>query len=306
MYLNCHTGFSFKYGTLPIEALFDEAKRCGVRKLALTEINNTASYLEMLRICEKNRYHKNGLTKFGKEPYNLDIAVGVEFRNEDQLLYVAVAKNNIGFEIINRFLSYKNREDTSFPMRAPDWEDVFTIYPFGKIDPGILRDHEYIGVGKQDLHHYSICSGRQEYIQKFVALHPVTFLSPENKNGKLVYKDHSAHRLLRCMAHNTLLSKLAEHQQARRDEFMLPESELKKRFERYPELIDHAESLLDQCSIGCRQNEDKNKKYFTGNKKDDSELLQRETVKGFKRRYGNIPKKTKKGRNKEKKRKKTG
>jgi len=43
MYLNCHTGFSFKYGTLTIKELFDEARRCGVHKLVLTEINNTAS-----------------------------------------------------------------------------------------------------------------------------------------------------------------------------------------------------------------------------------------------------------------------
>ncbi|MDZ7649518.1 MAG: PHP domain-containing protein [Cytophagales bacterium] len=47
MYLNCHTGFSFKYGTLPIKTLFEEAKRCGVHKLAITEINNVSSYLDM-------------------------------------------------------------------------------------------------------------------------------------------------------------------------------------------------------------------------------------------------------------------
>ena len=286
MYLNCHTGFSFKYGTLPIEALFDEAKRCGVQKLALTEINNTASYLEMLRICEKNRSHKNGLTKYGKEPYDLNIAVGVEFRNDDQLLYIAIARNNTGFESINRFVSYKNRENSPFPMRAPDWEQIVTIYPFGKIDPRTLRDHEYIGIGKQDLHLYSLCPAREEKKEKFVALHPVTFLPPENKNGKIVYKDHSTHRLLRSMAHNTLLSKLAAHEQASPEEFMLPIPDFKKRFERYPELISNADSLLRQCSIECHQNEDKNKKFFTGNKKDDSELLRKETVKGFKRRYG--------------------
>src|SRR5688572_4936639 len=119
MYLNCHTGFSFKYGTLPIEGLFNEAKRCGVHKLVLTEINNTASYMEMLRICGKNREYKDGRTKFGKEPYHLDIAVGIEFRNEDELLYLAIAKNNEGFESINRLLSYRNREGESLSTRAP-------------------------------------------------------------------------------------------------------------------------------------------------------------------------------------------
>ncbi len=286
MYLNCHTGFSFKYGTLPIEALFNEAKRCKVHKLALTEINNTASYLEMLRICEKNRALKNGLTKFGKEPYDLDLAVGVEFRNGDQLLYIAIAKNNSGFETINRFLSYKNRENSSFPVRAPESEDIFTIYPFGKNHPETLRANEFIGVAKQDLTQYSVSKERETWNDKFVAWHPVTFLPPERKNGKLVYKDHNAHRLLRCMANNTLLSKLAEYQQANRDEYMLPVTAAAERFHLCPELVSNANDLLSQCSIECNQNEDKNKKFFIGNQKDDSELLRKETIKGYKQRYG--------------------
>ena len=114
MYLNCHTGYSFKYGTLPIKTLFDEARRCGIHKLVLTEINNTASYLEMLRVCNENKARESGLTKFGKAPYNLDIAVGVEFRNDNELLYIAIASNNSGFEAINRFLSHHNRGEKKF------------------------------------------------------------------------------------------------------------------------------------------------------------------------------------------------
>src|SRR5688572_7712028 len=151
MYLNCHTGFSFKYGTLPIKALFEEAKRCGVHKLALTEINNTASYLEMLRICNDNKARENGLTKFDKEPYLLDLAVGVEFRNQNNFLFIALARNNTGFEKINRFLSHHNREEKPFPSRAPDLEETFVIYAFGTIDPDQLREHEYIGIKKQEL-----------------------------------------------------------------------------------------------------------------------------------------------------------
>src|SRR5688572_29721009 len=237
MYLNCHTGFSFKYGTLPVEGLFNEAKRCGVHKLVLTEINNTASYLEMLRICLKHREYKNGVTKFGKKPYHLDLAVGVEFRNGDELLYVAIAKNNRGFEEINRFLSHQNRESLTPPPRAPKFDDeVFIIYPFGKIEPETLRPNEFIGIHKHEVNAFSLYRARETFMDKFVVLHPVSFLPPEKKNGKLSYKDYNIHRLLRAIAHNTLLSKLAEHQQARNDEFMLPEHELKKYFEQYPSL----------------------------------------------------------------------
>src|SRR5882762_573653 len=99
MYLNCHTWFSFKYGTLSPDKLFEEAKKYGVKKLVVTEINNTCSYVEMLRICQER-----------KKEHELEIAVGVEFRQENKLLYVLIAKNNEGFEEINRFLSYHNGE----------------------------------------------------------------------------------------------------------------------------------------------------------------------------------------------------
>lgn len=286
MYLNCHTGHSFKYGTLPIESLFDEAKRCGVHKLVLTEINNTASYMEMLRICNKNRMYKNGLTKFGKEAYELDIAVGIEFRIEDELLYIAIAKNNRGFEAINKFLSHKNREGTSLPQRAPQFEDVFVIYPFGKIEPDALRSYEYIGVHRNDLTSFSMHRSRMEFMYKFVALHPVTFLPPEKKGSKLVYKDHNVHRLLRCVAHNTVLSKLAEHQQADRNEYMLPENEIRNYFERYPELIENTERVIHACTIECDPYADKNKKFFKTNKGEDLKYLWEETAKGYAMRYG--------------------
>jgi DNA-directed DNA polymerase III PolC len=287
MYINCHTGYSFKYGTLSVEALFQEAKRCGVHKLVITEINNTASYMEMLRICAKNRVHKNGLTKFGKEPYQLDIAVGIEFRKEHELLYIAIAKNNDGFERINRFLSHLKKEDKPLPLRAPELDNAFIIYPFGKVPPEELRSNEYIGIRKQELSQFAVYLNRQEYIDKFVCLHPVTFLPPEKKTNKLVYKDHNIHRLLRCIAHNTLLSKLGEHQQADRNEYMLPEREIKEHFEQFPELIRTTENLLKECSIECALGEDKNKKFFTGNKNDDLIYLRQETAKGFSKRYGN-------------------
>ena len=88
MYLNCHTALSFKYGTLQVKDLFDEARRCGVHKLVLTEINNTASYIEMLRCCEENAPYKNGRTRFGKEAYRLEIAVGIEFRRDNRVGWV--------------------------------------------------------------------------------------------------------------------------------------------------------------------------------------------------------------------------
>src|SRR5258708_14740368 len=157
MYFNCHTGFSFKYGTLPIKTLFNEAKRCGIHKLALTEINNVSSYLEMLRICDENKARSNGLTKFEKIPYDLNIPVGIEFRSEENdLLYIALAKNNDGFEKLNRFLSYHNQENEKFPARAPEIGNVFIGYPYQKIEPELLLPNEYVGMCTTDLYLFPI------------------------------------------------------------------------------------------------------------------------------------------------------
>ena len=290
MYLNCHTGFSFKYGTLPVEILFKEAKRCGVHKLVLTEINNTASYLEMLRVCVKNHPTKNksSFLKPAEDPHPLDLAVGIEFRTSPthELLYIAIAKNNEGFEAINRFLSYHNQTEEPLPLRAPEFENAFVIYPFGKIDPEQLRTNEFIGIGKHQLNQFTILSSKAGYLSKSVILHSVTFLPPEKKGNKTIYRDHNIHRLLRCIANNTLLSKLHESQQASKEEFMMPEAKLEKYFEQYPEIINNTKTLLDQCSIDCPLGEDKNKKFFTGSKADDLIYLRKETLKGYSKLYG--------------------
>ncbi|HEY3430265.1 MAG TPA: PHP domain-containing protein, partial [Cyclobacteriaceae bacterium] len=295
MYLNCHTGYSFKFGTLPIKTLFEEAKRCGIHKLALTEINNTSSWLEMLRTCNDNREFKNGKTKFDKDPYNLDLAVGVEFRNENDFLFITLAKNNKGFEAINRFLSHHNREEKPFPARAPELEDTLIIYAFGTIEPHRLKQNEFIGVRKQQLIAYAADPMREEYKHKFILLHPVTFLPPikwvekKTKKEKTIWRDFNTHRLLRSIANNTLLSKLPGHHHAIKEEFMLPKAEIEQQFDSFPELCKNATLLLDQCSIECRQGDDKNKKFIKKSLQDDIDYLRNETLKGFEKRYSDRP-----------------
>jgi DNA-directed DNA polymerase III PolC len=285
MYVNCHTGFSFKYGTLPVRTLFEEAKRCNVQKLVLTEINNTASYMEMLRICSKAR-RDNATAKNGDNPFQLDIAVGIEFRQQNKLLYIAIARNNKGFEAINRFYSRYNREGKEFPERAPEFENVIVIYPYEKIAPELLRPWEYAGVRKQQLNTYTLDRSRLQFPGKYVALYPVTFLPPEKQGSKLVYRDHNTHRLLRCIALNTILSKLPKHEEADKDEYMLPENELCQVFEKHPELIDAANRIVAQCSIECEPGLDRNKKFSKGSLEKDIEFLRSETRKGYSRIYG--------------------
>lgn len=278
MYLNCHTAFSFKYGTLSVQRLFDEARRKGVHKLVLTEINNTASYIEMCRLCAEHTAGKgNHLTKYGDPAYALEIAVGVEFRRDNQLLYIAIARNNKGFERINRFLSYHNLTEKKIPERAPEFEqDVFIIYPFGKTEPEQLRSNEYIGIRKQQLSQFRLYEPRRHYADRFVILHPVTFAEKS---------DFNVHRLLRAIDRNTLLSKLPEHDQASPDEIMLPETELVAHFRDFPELIHNTRALINACSLDVDLGTDKNKKHLTGSIEEDWDMLVTRAWEGFQSRY---------------------
>lgn len=276
MYLNCHTAFSFKYGTLTVEGLVSEAMRCGVRKLVLTEINNTASYIEMLRVCREEP--PNPLKGVNANPLKgvPEVALGIEFRREDELIYVGIAENNNGFERLNRFLSHHNHSGIPLPQRAPEFENVFIVYPFGKAEPEMLRKNEYIGVRRHQLTQFSMPASYRGHPGKFVALHPVTF---SDKSG------YNTHRLLRAIHHNTLLSKLGTHQQAHPDEVMVPETELERSFVNFPDLVRNTRSLIDRCSIDFTLGTDKNKKTITGNENDDWDMLTTKAWEGFQDRF---------------------
>ncbi|HWA35552.1 MAG TPA: DNA polymerase III subunit alpha, partial [Cyclobacteriaceae bacterium] len=157
-------------------------------------------------------------------------------------------------------------------------------------NPEDLGEQEFIGVRKNELNEYAVLESGKKFEHKFVALHPVTFLPPEKgQKGQPIYRDHNIHRLLRCIANNTLLSKLPPDQQASREEFMLPVAELEAQFGRYPALIENARRLTAQCTITCEPRTDKNKKSFTESKAHDLQLLREQTRKGYKKIFPSDP-----------------
>ncbi len=265
MFLNCHTYFSFKYGSLSITELFDEAMRCGIHKLVLTDINNTSGYIDFLRVCRERR-----------SEHSLEIALGIEFRQDNELLYIGIAKNNDGFEGLNRYLSYCNTQKLPFKKEAPIIHDTFFIYPVSnlQITP---KKNEYVGLKINDLNKL-YTSKQKELIQQAVILHPVTFKDRTTFN---------IHRLLRVIDQNTLLSKLDPASQANENEVMVSEKELKGYFEQYPEIIRNTEKLLDSCHIDFEMGTDKNIKHIHGSKKEDFLYLKAKAEEGYQKRYLN-------------------
>ncbi|MDH5399433.1 MAG: DNA polymerase III subunit alpha [Cyclobacteriaceae bacterium] len=266
MFFNCHTYFSFKYGTLSVADLFNEAKRCGVRKLVLTDINSTAAYIELLRICRERR-----------KEYALEVAIGIEFRRDNELLYIGLAVNNEGFEELNKYLSHHNNEDLPLRAWAPEFSNVYIVYPWQKWGSRPwqeLRENEYVGVRHAQLNR--LHTAPEVVLNKMVAWQPVTF------SGKQCF---NVHRLLRAVANNTLLSKLPAHEQAQPDEMMWGREEMRGHFQRYPELVTNADQLVEKCGVDFTLGTDKNKRTLTGSLGADLALLRAKAWEGFCMRY---------------------
>ena len=242
---------------MPIAELVTKAAVLGYAVLPLTDINTTMGAADFVFDCQKK----------GIRP-----VVGAEFRNGNELLYVALAKNDRGFAELNRFLTQHNLTKQPFPEIAPDWEQVFVIYPFGKRKPNMLKVNEFLGVRFSKLTKLYNC----ESFEKLVAMQPVTFA----EEG-----DFQLHQCMRAIDENVLISRLEPTSCAAPDEILLPVERLKTTFALYPQLVENAERILDECEITMNASV-KNKRTFMGNVYDDMGLLRQKAFEGMIYRYG--------------------
>src|ERR1700740_701522 len=104
MYLNCHSVFSLNYSIMSIKELLLHAQENGVTALALTDINNTSGCLDLLRLAPK---------------YGIKPVIGIDFRNDDESLFTAIAKNNNGFREMNEYLTEFKFSKKEIPADAP-------------------------------------------------------------------------------------------------------------------------------------------------------------------------------------------
>ena len=242
---------------MPSADLVSKAAALGYAVLPLTDINTTMGAADFVVECQRK----------GIRP-----VMGVEVRNGNELLYVALAKNNEGFAELNRFLTQHNLNKQPYPELAPDWEQVFVIYPFGKRKPAQLKEDEFLGVRFSQLTKLYNC----ESFEKLIAMQPVTFAEAD---------DFQLHQCMRAIDENVLISRLEPAACAAEDEILLPLERLKTSFALYPQLVENAERILDECEINL-DNSVKNKRTYTGNVYDDRELLRKLAFDGMAYRYG--------------------
>src|SRR4051812_19309711 len=112
MYLNCKTWFSFLYGTFPTEELVKTAVEVGATAIALTNINSTCDTWDFVDYCSQ---------------HSIKPVAGAEIRNDSMFMYILLAKNNNGFQQINRFISEHLQSKKDFPARPAFNDEVIII-----------------------------------------------------------------------------------------------------------------------------------------------------------------------------------
>jgi len=266
MYINCHTYYSLRYGTISEKELLDIAISDNAKALVLSDINNTSACLSFLRLAQKN---------------NIKPLVGIDFRDGAKQLYLGIAKNNKGFQQLNDFLSHHKHNKTDFYELAPPLEDVFFIYPFEQVlllNKTTFDDNEYIGINRFEVSKL-IFSEYSKHTDKLIALNSFTF---RNK------RDFNTHRLLRAIDNNVLLSKLAIEQQAPESDVYIPYKQLAEYYKNYPYIIKNTQELLDSCHIHfdfSPQRAHQNKLSYSGDRSEDEQLIYDLCLKGLKYRY---------------------
>lgn len=275
MFINTHSYFSLRYGTVKPEVLLQLAQYHHVKTLALTDINNTSACLDFVRLSAK---------------YTIKPVLGVDFRNGAQQQFVMLAKNNRGYQNINTYLSeFLHQDKISIPQKARKLVDTFVIYPFQSHNQIELDTHEYLGVKPTNLNQLRFSKWNKKR-DKLVALQTVSFLRKnleEIDKNKKYSQTYNAHILLRAIDNNTLLSNLPKNEVGSPDDIMLFKEEAEELYKNFPELIKNAESLLKQCSIefDFSKEHPKNKKSYTGNEALDYRLVRKLCYEGISYRY---------------------
>lgn len=261
MFINCHSYYSLRYGTLSIERLVDTAARWGIEVLALTDINNTSAAWDFVRRCKEA----------GIRP-----VLGIEFREDNEFLYLGLAKNIKGWQELIELLNIHTLHGKKLPAIAPAMKHSWIVYPRLSRSITEFAEHEFLGIRPQ--HVNRLFSHQLRYFQhKLVVLQPVTFIDET---------EYELHRLLRAIDLNTIITKVTTKDVAHQNERLIPTETLLDFYQSYPKIIQNTKRIIDACRIDLTPGLHHNRKVFGKTKDEDYQLLKKLAIAGCKRRYG--------------------
>lgn len=230
----------------------------------LADINNVSGVSNFLREAKKHP---------GVRPL-----VGVEVRNGDEALYVLVSTSQKGFAAINRFISEHQLAAQPYPVHPPKLEESFCIYPFYKVSalkPKDLSRGAFVGINHRDLKRLPLSHWKHQ-TQQLLAYHRATLRHMD---------DFETHKLLRCIAHNCLITKLKPMATAFSHDVLTNIKELLISFEKAPYMLAQAQNTTSHASWYFDFNSPQNKTSFTGDKDEDFRMMRDLALEGLKYRY---------------------
>ena len=259
-YFAFHSYFSFRYGILSPEEIVQTVLKAGGKKAVLCDINFSGAIYDFVKLCERE---------------NIQPIAGIDFRNDKDIpLYTGIARDSEGFEQLNRFLSEHLTAWKPFPAIAPCLPSTLFIYPSHHLphETELPKDH-YAGIQTPDFNRLKLSRFPKEKILYF----PV-YTGAEDSHRRL-------HRILRAIDKNTLLSNLTGKKNNGGFSVFSGNHVIKPELQPY---CTNTSALLDDCNIRF-DSYPKNKKYFTVDKNQDENLLERLAREGLEKRYGRSP-----------------
>ncbi len=254
---------------MSVEQLVQKALAAGADTIVLTDINNSTAIPEFAGECSKN---------------NLRPVAGIEFRNDNELQYIGIARNNKGLMELNDFLSKLNSDKEPVPFPAPHFSESYVIYSLSKIPDRKLSDNERIGIRRNEMNRLLTLSSTIDR-SMMVLLQPVTFAEND---------DIFIHKSLRAVDNNILLSHLKPWQCAGEDEFFRSAADTENTLKNFQWMITNTQKLLNDCSLQFDRDSLKNKKIYSASRYDDKMLLEKLAWDGMIYRYGRDNKEAKK------------
>ncbi len=256
MYLNCHTYYSLRYGTMSPAQLVQQAKIHGVRQLVLTDVNNTSCAVEFCRYCNQA---------------GIKAVLGIEFRIA-MLLCIGIAHNALGWrflcQCLTEFLLQRKEPSAAIPYHP----DISVIHPISVLKVNRrLGAHEYIGVKP-----WQTGSWIQKNDPRMILWHPVTFASRP---------DFFTHQLLRAIDLGTDLQRISIRELAEQQEVMIAPAEYGEHYPSAMILADRADQLLARCTPDYFEHAQPNLQLFSQSAPADRQLLRSLAYTGLRQRY---------------------
>ena len=269
MHFHAHSRFSLRYGILSVDELIDRAQAVGVTRLALTDIGTTSANWDFVRRAKEK----------GLEP-----VLGMDIRNGRDRCFVALARHPEGYAALCRWASEHHLSHTPYPTRLPEEvrrAGVAAVYPWPATMPDDGWGHdEWIGVQAWDVPSVRLAGVGDDVQRRLVAQSTTTFTCK---------RDWNAHRLLRAIDHNTLLSRLDPADCGDPRDCLRGPSELRDAFAEMPELVARAEALMAGCHMTLPSPPEgrlhNNPHTYTASEDEDEALVRALCAEGLAYRY---------------------